>query len=214
MLRSRTLWLVPVAIALVGSKLDIAPAIGQTTYSVNGTYDVTGTTRDIAPGLSGTIISGESADAPYGLTTVSGLTYAQFDPATGALNLNTDPTAFGLQDVPVGFIAFAGSSGNKLIGTDIATGTIDWENLTATFAGTFGITGGEGMFSGASGTLAFSEVDSLSLDPTVPTTGRATVSGSFEVIPEPEADTTMVVVCAVGASILLRRLRRKSPKKG
>jgi len=72
--------------------------------------------------------------------------------------------------------------------------------------GTFNITGGEGIFAGATGTLAFSEVDTLSLDPTIPTRARATVNGSFQVVPqkvsEPTNITALIGLGLIGVSLL------------
>ena len=150
---------------------------------------------------------------PYGLTTINGLLYSQVDFATSSFRFNTDPTTFGLQNEPFGSIVL-GSGNNKLFGTDNASGVIDFGTLTATATGTFTITGGSGIFTGASGTLAFSEVDTLSLAPSVPTRARSSLNGSFQVaptqVPEPRTDTTMLLVGVIGAGILLKRHRDRA----
>jgi hypothetical protein len=188
--------------------LDVPKATAQTTYTFSSNYDVSATSRAITPDISAVSISGESSDAPYGLTTINGKLYSQVNFATGAYRFNTDPTTFGLQDAPHGSIVF-GSGSNKLFGTDNATGLIDFGTLTARATGTFTITGGEGMFSGATGTLGFSEIDALSLDPSVPTRARSSANGSFQVVPEPKNDVTLVGMGIIGAGVVLRQRRRK-----
>lgn len=86
----------------------------------------------------------------------------------------------------------------------------DFTTLTARATGTFTITGGEGIFAGATGTLDFSEVDALSLDPTVPTRAKSSVNGSIQVfpskaVPEPRTVTMLVGMGIIGAGFLLRR---------
>ena len=65
------------------------------------------------------------------------------------------------------------------------------------------------MFSGATGTLSFSEVDALSLDPAVPTRASSSVNGSLQVVPEPKSDVTLVGMGIIGAGVVLRQRRRK-----
>ena len=208
MYREHTVWLVPLALTLLSFGLNAPNAMAQTTYTFNANYNISATSKAITPNISATSISGESTDAPYGLTTINGLTYSQADFATGSYHFNTDPTTFGLQDAPHNSIVF-GSGSNKLFGTDNATGLIDFGTLTARATGTFNITGGEGIFSGATGILGFSEIDSLSLDPSVPTRASSLVNGSFQVVPEPKSDVTLVGMGIIGASVVLRRRRHR-----
>lgn len=209
---SHPVWLVPLALTLVGFGLSAASATAQNTYTINSNYDVLANSRAITSNISAVSILGDSTDAPYGLTTINGLLYSQVDFATSSFRFNTDPTTFGLQGEPFGSIVL-GSGSNKLFGTDDASGIIDFGNLTATATGTFTITGGSGMFTGASGTLAFSEVDTLSLDPSVPTRARSSLNGSFQVaptqVPEPRTDMTMLLMSVIGAGVLLRRYRTR-----
>lgn len=214
MLRSHTVWLFPLALTLVSFEPSGTQATAQTTYTFRANYDILATSRALTQDVTVTSLFGESTDAPYDLTTINGLTYSQVDFATGFFRFNTDPTTFGLQGVPSGSIVF-GSGSNKLFGTDNAVGVINFTTLTATATGTFTITGGEGIFAGATGTLAFSEVDTLSLDPTVPTRARASVNGSFQVfpvqtVPEPRTVTTLVGMGMTGAGVLLPWRRRRT----
>lgn len=206
-----TVWLVPVALTLVGFGSSAAPAIAQTTYTFSATYDLSNSATSIAPGLSEIYISGESTAAPYGLTQLNGRIYLQSDFATGELRANTDPTTFGLQGLPLGSFVLEGTGSDKLIGTETANGSVDLQTLRVTNNGTITLTGGEGIFSEATGTLSFSEVGTLSTDPSVPYTGQLSVNGSFEAVPEPGTETGMLVgMGIIGAGVLLRRRRRST----
>jgi hypothetical protein len=209
MVRLFTTWLVPVAFTLLGFGLNVKSATAQIINEFSATYDVLAFSRSVTPGITASTLSGTSSDAPYGLTTINGLTYSVVDPITGFFRFNTDPTVFGLQDIPSSEVVF-GSGTNKLFGTDSATGIIDFTTLTATATGIFTITGGEGIFTGATGTLNFSEVDTLSLDPTIPTRGRATVNGRISVppvqkVPEPTVTTTLLAIGLIASSFELRK---------
>ena len=155
--------------------------LSQTSFEFDATYNITATSSELDLGVSQVLITGESNNAPLGLTQISGVTYSQVDLLTGNFRANTDPSVFGLSEVPEGEIVFFGDDDNKLFGSDDITGTIDLETLIATSTGIFTITGGEGQLEGANGILSFSEVDQLSLDPNIPLTGVATVSGTFQI---------------------------------
>lgn len=220
MLHSYPARLLSLAFALasveLGVGLSTTKAIAQTVYPFNGNYD---TRIDIVPideELSQSIELATSSDpeAPYGLTQYEGLIYARTDPATGALNFDTNPATFGLPDLPSGYIVFEGEgTDNKLRGTATATATLDRENLTGVGSGTLTITGGEGIFTGATGTLDFTQVDRLNPDPNVLSLeGDAVITGSIETVPEPGSVGTLAGVSAIGAGLLLHRQRQKLTK--
>ena len=206
MYRSHRLWLVSLALTLVNFGLNAPNATAQTTYTFNANYDISATSRAIAPDISAASLWGESNDAPDDLTTINGLTYSMVDFTTGAYRLNTDPRTFNLQNATQGSIVF-GSGQSKLFGTDNATGVIDFDTQTARATGTFTITGGEGMFTGATGTLGFSEIDRISLDPAVPTTAQSSVNGLIEIVPEPKSNVALFGMGIIAASVVLRRHR-------
>lgn len=212
-LRSCTTKLVTVALTLVSVGLGATKAISQTIYPFSGNYD---TAIDIVPlgqDISQSIELATSSNAPYGLTQYKGLIYAQTDPATGGLRFDTNPATFGLPNLRMGDIVFEGEdSDNKLRGTATAAVTFDRKNLTGGGSGTLTITGGEGLFAGATGTLAFSEVDELSPDPNaLSLNGKALVTGSIQTVPEPEAGIgALVSTSAIGVGFLLRRYRKHS----
>lgn len=94
-------------------------------------------------------------------------------------------------------------------GTATATATLDRENLTGSGSGTLTITGGEGIFTGATGTPDFTQVDRLNPDPNVLSLeGDAVITGSIETVPEPGGVGTLAGVGAIGAGLLLHRQRQ------
>ncbi|MEA5623484.1 hypothetical protein [Nostoc sp. UHCC 0251] len=212
--RSYTAWLVPVVLALIGFGLDVKSAIAQQVYTFNATYDVFSTSKPITPDVSVTTISGQSFDAPYDLTKVSGSTYSQVNFATGEFRFNTDAATFGLQGLPVGEVVLFGNDTNKLFGTNNATGVIDFLSSKGTAMNIFTITSGEGLFQGAVGTLTLSEVYQISLDPNIPTTGKSKASGTIQVfsqtVPEPSTTTASALIGIMGAAFLLCRQRNMS----
>ena len=211
--RSHTASLVSIALTLVGVGLGATKAQAQTTYPFSGNYDTAIDVVPLGPDLSQSIEFATSSDAPYGLTQYQGLVYAQTDPATGGLNFDTNPGTFGLQDLPSGYIVFQGEgTDNKLFGTATASVVFDRQNLIGNGSGTLTITGGEGLFTGATGTLAFSEVDQINPDPSVLSlNGKAVITGSIETVPESGGEIgTLVGIGTLGSAVLLRRSRQRS----
>ncbi len=210
MLRSYTSWLLGF-LTLVGLYSSVESAKAQTTYKFDATYGVSSTSFPITPNISATTISGESADAPYGLTNVGGLTYTQTNLTTGSFRFNTNPATFDFSYLPQGEVTLFGSSSNKLFGTNNATGAIDFTTLTGSATNIFTIAGGDGLFQGATGTLMLKEVYQISLDPTIPTTGISQVNGTISVlptqIPEPTTTAALVGMGIIGSTFLLRRKR-------
>lgn len=178
--------------------------LAQTSFDFDATYDITASSIELDFGVLKVLLTGSSEDAPFGLTQISGVTYSLGDLLTGDFQANTDPTVFGLLDAPLGEITFFGSGDNKLIGSDEITGTINLETLIARSTGIFSITRGEGELEQASGVLSFSEVSQLSLDPNIPLTGVATVSGTFEIqsVPEPHPSITLIGLGVIGSMLL------------
>ena len=208
-----TVWLVPV-VTLVGFGSSAAPAIAQSTYTFSANYDLSNSATSVAPEVSEIFISGTSTAAPYGLAQINSLIYSQSDFVTGELRTDTDPTALDLQGLPLGYVVLEGTGSDKLIGTETANGAIDLQTFGVTNNGTITLTGGEGIFSEATGTLSFSEVGTFSTDPSVPYRGQLSVNGSFEAVPEPGTDTGMLVgMGIIGAGVMLRRRSRRSTRE-
>lgn len=190
---------------------DAVKAVAQTIYPFNGSYNTKIDVVPIGEGFSQSIELATSDEAPYGLTQYQGLIYAQTDPATGGLIFNTNPLVFGLPNLPSGYITFSGEgTDNKLYGSATATAIFDLENLTGQGSGTLTITGGEGLFADATGTLDFFEVDQLNPDPSILSiNGKAQITGSITAVPEPgsELGTLVGTGSLIGATVLLRRRR-------
>lgn len=207
-LRSYTAWLIPV-ITLVGFGLGGTKAIAQTTYPFETTYDALITNTPLEQTDTGIIldtnVAGESADAPYGLTNLAIENYSSIDFNTGAVTYNSDPATFGLEGLPFGTLTLSGNGDDKLFGTN--RGTVSGE----TGSGTITITGGEGRFIGATGSLDLFQTVTSSPDPTgvtAPIESPATISGSFQVaeaVPEPTPNAAVIGIGALGAGFLLRR---------
>ncbi|MBE9212318.1 hypothetical protein IQ247_06280 [Plectonema cf. radiosum LEGE 06105] len=212
MLRSYTSWLIPGIFALVGFGSSMESAKAQTTYPFEATYNVSSSSEPVTQDVSATTISGVSTDAPYGLTKVSGLTYSQIDLATGNFRFNTNPANFGLDNLPSGSVTLFGDGNNKLFGTNNAIGTIDFTNLTGIAENTFTITGGEGLFENATGTVILQEAYQISLDPNVPTIANSKANGTIEVpltrkVPESNNAVALTGIGIIGAILLRRRCK-------
>ena len=216
--RSYTASLVSIALTLVGVGLGATKAQAQTTYPFSGNYDtlinIVPLTEDISQSIE--LATSTDVPAPYGLTQYEGTVYALTDPATGEITFDTNPATFGLPDLPVNSIVFKGEgTNNKLFGTTTASAVVDFENRTAQGFGTLNITGGEGIFTNATGILDFSETDILNPDPNVLSlNGKALITGTIEVVPEPGTEIgTLIGIGAISTGVLLRR-RRYRPTSG
>jgi hypothetical protein len=212
MLRSNSVWLVPVVLSLASFPLDAAKAIAQTNYEFEAVYNLELRLREIAPNISVITAVGNSLDAPYGLTQLSSMSYSRLNPNTGVSTAVPDAAAFGLEGLPV-FMdrLFGNDSDDSLIGRSTTTATIDFENLTASAFAILNITGGTGRFSAATGTLIFTENYTISPDPTAPFIGQALVEGSFLIpasVPEPGNSAALVSMGVISAAFLLRRHKR------
>jgi hypothetical protein len=68
MLRSQRFCLVPLALTVLGFGASGTKVSAQTTYPFQATYDLVTKFEPITPDVSKVTVTGESADAPYGLT--------------------------------------------------------------------------------------------------------------------------------------------------
>ena len=205
MICPHSVWLVPTALALVSVGQSTAPVIAQTTYPFNANFHILITGKNITSNVAEILISGESTDAPYSLTEISGLGYTQTDLATGFFKSYTDPTTLGLQDLPLGSIIFYGDSNNKLFGFGSDIGSIDFKTLNVSSLGTLTITNGMGKFESATGTLVLSQIEPPTYEPGLSLKGQIEVNGSFQAVPEPETNNTIFVLGMMVAGMLLRQ---------
>lgn len=201
----KNIWLIP-TITLLGFGVGNQDAIAQTTYPFNTTYNAeisnTPLNQTDTEVISQTSVTGESANAPYGLTNLTINNYSSVDFATGVARYDSDPAVFGLENLPLGTLSLSGEGSDKLFGTN--RGTASLESGT----GTITITGGEGRFVGATGTLDLSQTITSNPDPTgvsAPIISSATISGSFQTVPEPSTNATLIGIGMIGAGFLLRR---------
>lgn len=217
MLRLHSIWLTPVTVTLLGFGLGDAKAMAQAQYPFETVQKYETSFIPITGNISQVTNIGVSVDEPYGLTNLLNTNYGEFDPDTGVITFNSDPTKFGLEGLPVGSVTFFGRGEDNLFGTISGTATLDFQNLVGTASGTIAITGGSGKFSGATGTLTFLENSTLSPDPTAPLKAQAVVSGSFDVlavepVPEPTSSTALASMGLIGMGMLLRKHRKRGTR--
>jgi hypothetical protein len=206
-------------VTLVGFGLSIESAKAQTTYTFNATYDASSMlSNSITEDITARTISGSSNDASFGLTKASGLLYVKTDLSTGLYRFSTNPVTFGLQNLPLGGVTLFGEGNNKLFyAVENGTAVLNAETLTTTGSNTNSITGGEGLFQGATGTLTGSEVyqvANLLVDPNSASKGKVTINGSISVlttqkVPEPNTTTALTGIGIIGVTFLLRSIRHQ-----
>jgi len=213
MFRLLVVYIAPIAVALLGLGLQTRPAAAQTIYPFNAKYSGENTLVPITQNISKVTITGTSTDAPYGLTKFINTNYGLIDPSAGTIAFNPDAATFGLKDLPQGGLTFLGAGNDKLFGNIIGNAKLDFQNLNGTATGNFNITGGEGRFTGATGTFSFLENDTLNADPTAPFKSQAVLSGSFttpKTIPEPGNTTALIGMGIIGVGLLLSRSQYKN----
>jgi len=206
-------------VTLVGFGSSIESAKAQTTYGFNTTYDGSSALlKSITEDVTARSISGLNIDAPYNLTKASGFAYVKTDPTTGSYRYSSNPETFGLQNLPLGGVTLFGEGNNKLFyQVENGIGVFNPETLTTTGSNTNIITGGEGLFQGATGTLTGSEVyqvANLLVNPTSASIGRVTINGNISVlttqkVPEPNTTTALAGIGIIGVTFLLRSIRRQ-----
>ena len=215
MLYPRIKRIIPVALTLVGFGTAIQSATAAT-YDFTTTYNTTVTLNPFNPQFPDIVratITGDSTDAPYGLTSFASNTYGKTntDPATMITDttFNSDPTAFGLQGEQALSDRYFGGA-NELFGKASDSAEVNPLAGTIQGGGTITIYGGTGIFQDATGKITFTEADKLGADPTAPSKGQAELKFSLqtpEKVPEPTATTALIAIAVIGGSSLLRRLR-------
>lgn len=214
MLYSRLKWIVPAALTLITFAASIKSAIAQTSYNFSATYDTTVTIipTDTANIVRATI-TGESKDAPYGLTSFTSNTYGltNTDSVTNITKttFNSDPSTFGL----VGQQAFSDryyGGANELFGKASDSAEINPIAGTIQGGGTITIFNGTGIFQNTTGQITFTEADQLT-DPTAPAIGQAVLKFSLQTpqkVPEATPNMAFIGMGMVG-SFVWRKHRRK-----
>lgn len=207
--RSFTTKLVPLSVMLVG--LGTARAEAQNSYDFSIVYD---TVVTIDPtfrpdlGITRVTVTGETSDAPFGLTEFISNTYGSFDPATNVSIFNADASVFGLEGEPILSDRYFGGE-NELFGTASDRAEFDFEAGTVSGSGIITITGGTGIFEDAIGQISFTQNDRLtSPDLTEPFEGQAVLEFAVQTpqsVPEPNTNMTLIGFGAIGLGYLLRR---------
>ncbi|MBD0263775.1 MAG: hypothetical protein ICV78_13920 [Tolypothrix sp. Co-bin9] len=220
MLHSRITWLIPVALTLVGLASSVKSAIAQTNdqiYEFSIPYTVF---TDIDPtfrpdlNISKVTDRGESTNALYGLTNFFSQAYAQAEFRETAIfsRFDANPAAFGIEGEILGDRFFGGSNelftrSSGTFNTDLVAGTING-------AGNLVVLGGTGIFEKATGTVTFTQENSLNREnPTATAVGTATLNFSLRTprkVPEPTATTALVGIGVTGLCLTLRRNRRQT----
>ena len=183
-------------------------ATAQIIYPFDATYNSENTLTPIIDNISKVTITAESTDAPYGLTKFVNTNYGKIDPSTGTITFSPDAAEFGLENLPSGGVTFFGNGSDRLFGNITGTAALDFQNLVGTATGVFNITDGSGRFTGATGTFAFLENDTLNPDPTAPFKSQAFLRGSFltpRQVPESSNSKSLLGFSVVAVSLLIRR---------
>ena len=164
--------------------------------------------------VTGTLNSEDSADDVFGLTQFDSRTYGLQIPLAFAEDnvsptvvlgvFRGDPAAFGLTELPVRTDRYFGGTTNELLGVAADQAIFDFTNGRVSGFGAIAVTGGEGQFENATGTIDFTQNDLLG--PNV--VGRAELDYSVQVpetVPEPSANAALIGLGMIGAVWLRRR---------
>lgn len=182
--------------------LNETKANAQITFPFEATYNTQRFFEQIQNDVFKLTVTGESTDAPYGLTNFIRMNYIERS-IIGVESTDPDATAFGIEGLPILTDTFFGSGNDKLFASTSTTVLRNFEDVTISVFGTTTIVGGEGNFQGATGTLTLSENATFN-----PNIGTAVISGSFTVpqrVPEAGNNTTLVGIGIIGASLSLRQ---------
>ncbi|MEB3227411.1 MAG: multicopper oxidase domain-containing protein, partial [Synechocystis sp.] len=123
-------------------------------------------------------IDGSDPNSPFPF--ITGLIYGTID-QNGQGRFNSDPSVFGLTGFESGFVALEDGNGNRIYGTDDASSQVNFFSSTVDASGEVILTGGDGLFSGVTGTLSLSEDGIFNPDPTQPYIADLTVEANFTV---------------------------------
>lgn len=217
MMRSQIKWLIPLALTCFNIGSNLQKAAANTIFPFDTVYDTEVTITPIPDSdVVKALVSGTNADAPYGLTNFTSENYSRIDPDTGIGTFSANPEDLGLDPAffPLLTDEFFGSGDDKLFGFSQITALFDFQTFTVSGQGTINVTGGAGRFTGATGTLSFTENGNFDPNPTAPILGEAVIRGSFQAphqIPEPR-DTFGLAIGVVGSGLFLQK-RRKSTLK-
>ena len=205
--KSKLSLLVPLAFSIIGVGASVTPAFAQTTFDYSAIFDGITDRSVIPPDINELDYAGESNDALLGLNQLNALLYSEVDGVTGEAVLTTDPSLFGV-DRPIGSFVLEGNGSDKLFATVDSTGLVNFETGLESLDGTVNITGGEGRFAGAQGSLSLGGTVVIDLEPNVPEPTQIVLNGSFTVpksVPEPGSLVTFIALGVTGAGAMFKR---------
>ncbi|MBR8840970.1 MAG: hypothetical protein DSM106950_45175 [Stigonema ocellatum SAG 48.90 = DSM 106950] len=210
--KMKSAFLLTAAIVVSSFGLDAAKAYSQTSYTLDLNYDVLSQPALVEDDKFTLTVSGTSTDAPFGLNTINDFAYTQINPVTGVYRINSNPEIFSLENRPLGQFTL-GSGSNKIFGTDDVSGVTDLKNLTSQGSGIFTITGGEGLFQGATGQFKFSETSKVSFEPNTPNQTRSNLAGtvttvSSQKVPESSNNIGLVSIGLAASFYGLKKYKR------
>jgi hypothetical protein len=217
MFSSRSAWLVPITLTLLGLGTNIQSAKANNTNNYQFSVDYSTlveldfTYRPDLEIVRATITGESTTPAPYGLDFFTSNTYGQSQPSDNPsiikYQFNSDPSVFGLSNEPKLFDIYYGNGENKLFGRANDRAEINLVEQTISGGGTITIYDGTGIFQNATGTITFTQQDRL--DPSGgPSRGLATLNFNLQTpqeVPEPTTATTLVAVGVVAAGLQLRK---------
>ncbi len=232
MLNKKSIRFIPVTLSVIafGFNLPSAFALGNPEVSIASSSELQSQTiknfeikyntlftliprPDLGENMFRATITGESADAAFGLTNFESNTYGKLVNATATtqeFQFNADASAFGLKGLEILGDRYFGSGSGELFGTANDSAKIDLQAGTVSGGGTITITEGTGIFDEAGGQITFTQQDKL--DPTAPpgapVKGEAILKFSVQKVPEPTTTGALISIGAIGAGLRLRRSRK------
>ncbi|BAY40954.1 hypothetical protein NIES2111_53440 [Nostoc sp. NIES-2111] len=216
MFGSRSGWLVPVTLTILGLGTNLQPAKAESTNNYQFSIDYSTLVNfnfNYRPDLEivrATITGESTTPALYGLDSFTSNTYGQLQPSDNPsiikYQFNSDPGVFGLPEEPKLFDIYYGNGNNKLFGRASDRAEINTVEGTIRGGGTITIYDGEGIFKNATGTITFTQEDRL--DPTGSSRGLATLNFNLQTpqeVPEPTTATTLIGIGVVAAGLRIRK---------
>ena len=213
----------PLDESLVPESIDILPLVADLPPEFQAALPEDLPSELVEPEIFDVLVTGESIDSqpPFGLTdfvsdTVGLPLPPQIDPVTGqparqVSIFRADPADFNLNLETPAFsdIYFGDDTGNRLFGLANDRAIFDFVEGTVQGGGIITIVGGEGLFEGATGEIAFSQQDELG-SPGEPVRGTAVLDFAVE-LPDssqttPEPSTTLTwLIAGLAIAIFGRR---------
>ena len=147
---------------------------GSISFDIYAVYETAVSFEPYVDDVQIVTTTGTSDNAPLGLTELDASNYSTID-EDGRFLFGGDPEDFGVEG-EILMDEFSGEGENELFGISSGMGEVDFEEGVVSGIGEIEITGGQGIFKNASGTLTFEETEVLAED-----NGTAVVSGTVTI---------------------------------